>query len=92
MSKTITVYTTNSCASCAMVKRWLKSKNLDYQEVNVEDKPEKQEEMLRLSGRMIVPVTVVSEPETDSMNITVGWNPSKLAGAVASMQPMVEAA
>jgi len=85
MAKTITIYTTNTCAYCVMVKKWLKMKGLPYEEVNLEEHPERQAEMMELSGQMAVPVTVVADKATDSMNVTIGWNPSKLATAVASM-------
>lgn len=85
MAKTITIYTTNTCAYCIMVKRWLKTKDLSYQEVNLEEHPERQKEMMELSGQMAVPVTVVADEELDHKDVTIGWNPSKLASAVASM-------
>lgn len=85
MAKTITIYTTNTCAYCIMVKRWLKTKDLPYQEVNLEEHPERQKEMMELSGQMAVPVTVVADEELDRKDVTIGWNPGKLASAVASM-------
>lgn len=91
MAKTITIYTTNTCAYCVMVKKWLKSKGLGYQEVNLEEHPERQAEMMQLSGQMAVPVTVVADKDSDYLNITVGWNPAKLASAVADM-PVASAA
>ena len=92
MAKSITIYTTNTCAYCVMVKKWLKSKGLPYEEVNLEEHPERQAEMMQLSGQMAVPVTVVTDDEIDHKDITIGWNPGKLAGAIAGMQPTVNAA
>lgn len=92
MAKTITIYTTNTCAYCVMVKKWLKSKGLAYEEVNLEDHPERQAEMMQLSGQMAVPVTVVSDKDSDYFDITIGWNPGKLASAVAGMQPTTASA
>ncbi len=89
MAKNITIYTTNTCAYCVMVKKWLKSKNLSYQEVNVEEHPERMQEMIQLSGQMAVPVTVVADDiDLDSpKDVTIGWNPGKLGAAIASMEP-----
>lgn len=87
MGKTITIYTTNTCAYCVMVKKWLASKGLGYEEINLEEHPEHQEEMMRMSGQMAVPVTVVADSETDHKAIIIGWNPGKLASAIAGMQP-----
>jgi len=88
MAKTITIYTTNTCAYCVMVKKWLTSKGLPYQEVNLEEHPEQQRQVIEMSGQMAVPVTVVADSETDHKDITIGWNPGKLASAVAGMQPI----
>jgi glutaredoxin len=75
-----------------MVKKWLTSKGLPYEEVNVEDHPERQAEVIELSGQLAVPVTVVTDAEKDHQDITIGWNPGKLASAVASMTPTNQAA
>jgi glutaredoxin len=71
-----------------MVKRWLQTKGLRYEEVNLEESPERQKEMMELSGQMAVPVVVVAEEDSDSKNITIGWNPGKLASAVAPILEM----
>jgi len=35
--KEIVVYTSSSCSKCAMLKKWLKNKNADFEEKNLED-------------------------------------------------------
>ena len=82
MPKNITMYTTTTCAYCVMVKRWLQSKDLAYEEVNLDKKPELRAEVSRLSGGMTVPVIVVTKSD-DSQEVIVGWNLAKLAPAVA---------
>jgi glutaredoxin 3 len=83
MAKTITIYTTNTCAYCEVVKRFLNSKNLTYTVVNMDEEPaEVRQKVIEMSGAMTVPITIV-EDEEGNKNITVGWNPAKLAGAVA---------
>jgi glutaredoxin 3 len=82
MVKDITIFTTNTCAYCAMVKRYLDSKGKGYQVVNLDEHPERQAEALQLSGSMTVPVTVITK-EDDSKDVIVGWNPAQLAPAVA---------
>ena len=84
MSKTVTIYTTNTCAYCVMVKKWLASKGQSYEEVNLDEKPELRQEIINMSGQMAVPVTVVSDEQGGSKDITVGWNPGKLAAALAA--------
>lgn len=82
MPKKITMYTTTTCAYCVMVKKWLTSKNLQYEEINLDEKPELRAEVTRLSGGMTVPVTVVTKAD-DTQDVIVGWNLAKLAPAVS---------
>lgn len=87
MAKIITIYTTNTCAYCEMVKKYLDTKNLTYNVVNLDDHPEIRQKVIDMSGAMTVPVTVVEDTadEDAPKNITIGWNPGKLAAAVADM-------
>lgn len=81
MSKHITLFTTNTCAYCAMVKKYLQSKNLTYEEVNLDEHPERQKEAHELSGQLTVPITVVTKQD-DTKEVIVGYNLSRLAPAV----------
>lgn len=82
MVKDITIFTTNTCAYCTHVKRWLDAKGHSYQVVNLDDNPERQQEALQLSGALTVPITVITK-EDDSRSVVVGFNLAKLAPAVA---------
>lgn len=82
MPKNITMYTTTTCAYCVMVKKWLQSKNLQYEEINLDEKPELRAEVMKISGGMTVPVTVVTKND-DTRDVIVGWNLAKLAPAVS---------
>jgi glutaredoxin len=82
MAKDITIYTTNTCAYCVMVKKWLTAKGLAYNEVNLDEHPERAKEAVEASGQMAVPVTVVTKQD-DSKEVIVGYNLAKLAPAVA---------
>lgn len=82
MPKNITIFTTSTCAYCPMVKKWLTSKNLSYDEVNLEQHPERQQEVLQMSGALTVPVTIVTKQD-DTKEVVVGFNLAKLAPAVA---------
>jgi glutaredoxin len=82
MVKNITIFTTTTCAYCPMVKKWLTSKGFSYDEVNLDQNPERQEEALKLSGALTVPVTVITK-EDESQEVVVGFNLAKLAPAVA---------
>lgn len=82
MAKNITIFTTNTCSYCVMVKRWLKAKGHEYDEVNLDLNPDRQKEAYALSGALTVPITVVTKPD-DSREVIVGYNLAKLAPAVA---------
>ena len=82
MVKKITVFTTDTCAYCVMVKKYLGSKGQQYEEVNLNNSPERQEEAFKLSGSLSVPVTVVTRHD-DSQEVVVGYNLSRLAPAIA---------
>lgn len=83
MDKQITIYTTNNCAYCVMVKKYLTAKGFQYNEVNVETEPARRQEAIELSGAMTVPVTVVTD-KNSRPRVTVGYNPGKLASALAA--------
>lgn len=82
MPKNITIFTTTTCAYCPMVKKFLTAKGLTYDEVNLDQNPERQAEALEMSGALTVPITVVTK-EDDSKSVVVGYNLAKLAPAIA---------
>ena len=82
MAKDITIFTTNTCAYCGMVKKWLGAKGHTYQEVNLDEHPERQNEAFEMSGQLAVPVTVITK-EDDSKAVVVGYNLAQLAPAVS---------
>lgn len=81
MPKDITIYTTNTCAYCGMVKKWLAAKGHTYQEVNLDNDPARQQEAMEMSGALTVPVTVVTKQD-DSKQVVVGFNLAQLAPAL----------
>lgn len=82
MVKNITVFTTNTCAYCVMVKKWLSAKGLSYEEVNLDTNPERQQEAFELSGQLSTPITLITKSD-DSQEVVVGYNLAKLAPAVS---------
>jgi len=56
----VTVYTKTTCAPCRALKQWLKMKQIEYVEKNVEDATNLNE-MLQKTGFMSVPQTVVGD-------------------------------
>ena len=82
MPKNITIFTTTTCAYCPMVKKYLNAKGLSYDEVNLDQNPERQAEALEMSGALTVPITVITKDD-DTKSVVVGYNLAKLAPAVA---------
>lgn len=82
MAKNITIFTTNTCAYCVMVKRWLNAKGHEYEEVNLDQNPDRQKEAFEVSGQLSVPITVVTKQD-DTKEIVVGYNLAQLAPAVS---------
>ena len=81
MPKNITIFTTNTCSYCVMVKRYLDSKKMKYEVVNLEDQPERQAEALQKSGALTVPITIVTKQD-DTEDVIVGYNLARLAPAL----------
>lgn len=81
MVKNITIFTSDTCGYCQMVKTYLKAKGLGYDEVNLDHEPQRRAEAHSLSGALTVPVTVVTKTD-DSQQVIVGYNLAKLAPAV----------
>ena len=83
MAKDITIFTTNTCSYCGMVKRFLDMKGLKYDVVNLDEHPERNKEAYELSdGALTVPITVVTKQD-DSKQVIVGYNLARLAPAIA---------
>jgi len=64
----VKVYTTPTCPYCEMAKQYFKSKNIDYEEVDVSSDIEAAREMIEKTGQMGVPVIEIGN------NIIIGFN------------------
>jgi glutaredoxin len=84
MAKSVTIYTRTTCASCGMVKKFLDMKQQPYDVVNLDNEdPSVTDQVVAQSGARTVPVIFVTKND-DSQDITIGWNPGKLAAAIAA--------
>lgn len=59
----IKIYSTNWCAYCRAEMRFLDEKGVKYDHVNVEEDQAAAEEMVKLSGQMGVPFTVITHDD-----------------------------
>lgn len=53
----IKIYSTKTCVYCNMLKNYLKSKNVAYEEVLLDEHPEKAAEAIHICNSMGVPCT-----------------------------------
>lgn len=83
MSKKVTIYTSSTCAQCTMVKKILAMKNHSYEEVNIDESPDRHQEVLQLSGQQRVPVTLIRDEATGVQSVITGYNPGQLMPALA---------
>lgn len=69
----VTVFTTTACAYCKMVKQYLTLKGKEFEVVNLDENPEKRQELFEKTGAMTVPITQVDD------QYIIGWNRQRLA-------------
>ncbi len=74
----VTVYSTATCPYCVMVKRWLDSKAVDYDEIRVDSDYEAAQRMVKLSGQMGVPFTTI-EKDDGTMEKILGYDTANLS-------------
>ena len=68
----ITIYSTQTCPYCVMLKDYLKEKGFKYTDIDVSKDHKKAEEMIEKSGQMGVPVADIDG------EIVIGFNKEKV--------------
>lgn len=69
----VKVYSIHECPWCQKVKAYLTSRQVAFEEHNIEENEADREECFRLSGDLIVPVTTI-----DGKNFVVSFDKEKL--------------
>lgn len=67
------MYTTRTCPFCKMQKDFFARKNVEYQEILVDENPEEATKMIEISGQMGVPFTVI-EKENGAKITVLGFD------------------
>ena len=75
--KEIKVYSTPTCPYCKMVKEFLSSKSVEYQDIDVSVSQESLDEMISVSGQMGVPVVVIGD------EVIRGFNKDKIESLIS---------
>lgn len=76
------VYSTTTCAKCQMVKKFLSLNEQEYEEINLDEQPNKREDVLKIAnGMTAVPVVTKIENDTETL-VCIGWNPQSILKAL----------
>lgn len=68
----VIVYSTTWCGFCHQLKEWLKSLNVEFKEVDLEEDPSAAKQVVEATKQMGVPVTKIGE------DYVVGFDRTKL--------------
>ncbi len=68
----VRVFSTSMCPYCTTLKEFLKEKNIEFEDINVTEDIQAQEEMIKKSKQMGVPVVEIDE------EIVVGFDKEKI--------------
>lgn len=68
----IVLYSTHSCPYCILAKDFLKENNIKFEEIYVDDDPEKAREMVKKSGQLGVPQVEINN------QMIIGFDKEKL--------------
>ena len=56
----IKIYTTSWCPSCVSAKNLLAELNIDFEEINIEEKKISREDLQKISGKYTVPQIIIN--------------------------------
>jgi glutaredoxin 3 len=73
----ITIYSTATCGYCHMLKDYLQSKNVEFQEKHVDQDQKLVKELMDKSGQLGVPFTVIEQEGLEPISI-LGFNKPKI--------------
>jgi len=76
--KNIKIYTSPTCTFCHQLKAWLQEKNVAFTEFDVFADEDARDFIVRKSGQMGVPVSLVTDEESGNEEIVVGFDTPKL--------------
>lgn len=77
----IKIYTTTTCPYCHAEKEYLKSRNIDFEEVLVDKNPEEIPTMLHVCNSMGVPCTHITKDDGSEERI-LGFDKARLDQAL----------
>lgn len=72
----ISIYSTPTCPYCVQAKQYFKSKNIEFENIDVAENQEKAQEMIKISGQMGVPVIKIDD------QILIGFDQTEVEKAL----------
>lgn len=77
----VTVYSTITCPFCKLEKEYLDSKGIKYENIFVDQDAKAAVEMVKISGQMGVPFTVIAA-EDGTQHTVLGFDRTKIDAAL----------
>ena len=78
--RTIKVYSSPTCSYCNQLKDWLKEKGVEFEEFNVFEDEEARDSIVKKSGQMGVPVSLIADENGENEEIVLGFDQDKIGG------------
>lgn len=78
----VTIYTTTTCPYCKMEKEYFDARGIKYENIFVDQDSKAAEEMVKISGQMGVPFTVIVDDKGSQTNI-LGFDQDKINKALS---------
>lgn len=78
---TITIYSTATCGFCKMLKSYLQSKDIPYNEKHADEDQKLAEELYEKSGQLGVPFTIIEKDDGSEEKI-LGFDRQKIDAAL----------
>jgi len=78
----ITIYSTKTCGYCYALKSWLKDKQIEFTDYSVDINPIAAQNMVRMSGQMGVPFSVIEKDDGSTVQI-LGFDRQKFSTALS---------
>ena len=76
--KEFKIYSTPNCGYCHMLKDWLTEKKVLFTDINVAADPSKGMEMIKKTGQMGVPVSIISFADGKE-EVILGFDQQRIA-------------
>lgn len=74
----VTLYTTTTCKYCKQVREYLAAHQVPYEEVLLDETPDRIPELIAISGQRGVPVTKIVKDDGTAAGV-LGWDEEQLA-------------